>query len=61
MLDIGLWLNESEKAKAEDRSNAFEEEMRCRSMAHALYLYGRGLGLVSAEDYPQFGRREGQP
>lgn len=54
MRDTNLWLAEADRVKAENRCNAFEEGMKYRSMAQALYLYGRGMGIVSAEDYPQF-------
>ena len=66
MVDIGTWLKEAEKVKAENGPYAFENgpyafenELKNLAMAHALYLCGNGLGIVSAKDYPQF-KREGE-
>ncbi len=66
MVDIGTWLKEAEKVKAENGPYAFENgpyafenELKNLAMAHALYLYGKGMGIVSAKDYPQF-KREGE-
>ena len=65
--DIDFWLKQA--AEEESKKNACEigsfkwenasnERFRLHSMAHALYLLGTNLGVVSENDYPQFKRSE---
>ena len=71
MSDIDLWIKCAEESKAKasnfeigsyQRDNADNECSRFDSMAHALYLLGRNLGVVSEDDYPQFKRsKEDKP
>lgn len=67
MFDIDLWLKQAAKEESKKNAceigsfkwnNAVSEEDRYRAMAHALYLLGENLGVVSADDYPQFRRSE---
>lgn len=63
MSNIDLWL-ESAKGREAEAGNldvgsfmwlsADGESRRYDSMAHALYLLGKSLGVISENDYPQF-------
>ena len=67
MRDIDLWLENAEESKVKasnfeigsyQRDNAENECSRFDSMAHALYMLGTNLGVISENDYPQFKRKE---
>lgn len=67
MRHISIWLKLAAEDDAEARSadigsrkweRADDDSYRHMAMARALYMMGEGLGVVSATDYPQFGRRE---
>ncbi len=66
---IDLWLKDETEAKASAQNCASNPSLQrvialraheYRSMAQALYFLGRSLGIISADDYPQFGREERQ-
>ena len=70
MGDIDLWLKNAEESKAKSSTfeigsfkwnNADNECCRFDSMAHALYLLGEKLGVISEDDYPTFKRKGETP
>lgn len=64
---ISLWLKESQKSAnkynsscdSDYRKTMYREDSNSyRSMAHAEYILGKELGVVTVKDFPQFAQDE---
>ena len=64
--EINLWLGEAEKQRKKREAydvgsfcynSCWDAENTFFSMAHAVYMAGEGVGVVSTEDFPQFAQK----
>ena len=64
---INLWYGLSEKAKQmklecgfvnSKREQHYEDEREYMAMAHALFLSGQDIGVITVNDFPQFATEE---